>query len=85
MKKLWKDSLTLRENLQRRMPKLARQYFDEGREALAPGTDWTEMHQFRLQTKRFRYTLEIFQGAVRSRNSEAHRVAEAGPDLSRRH
>ena len=61
MKALWKDSLTLRENLQRRMPKLARRYFDEGDRALAEGTDWEQMHQFRLQTKRFRYTLETFR------------------------
>lgn len=61
MKKLWKDHLTLQQNLRRRMPKLARQYFDEGRDALAPGTAWTDMHKFRLRTKRFRYTLEIFK------------------------
>ncbi|HYI95349.1 MAG TPA: CHAD domain-containing protein [Bryobacteraceae bacterium] len=61
MKALWKDSLTLRDNLQRRMPKLARRYFDKGDKALAEGTDWEEMHQFRLQTKRFRYTLETFR------------------------
>ncbi len=61
MKALWKDSLNLRENLQRRMPKLARRYFDEGDKALAEGTDWDQMHQFRLQTKRFRYTLETFR------------------------
>lgn len=61
MKKCWKESLTLQQNLRRRMPKLARQYFDEGRDALAPGTSWKQMHKFRLRTKRFRYTLEIFK------------------------
>jgi CHAD domain-containing protein len=61
MKKLWKDSLTLQQNLCKRMPKLAREYFDEGRDALAPGTAWKQMHKFRLRTKRFRYTLEIFK------------------------
>ena len=61
MKKPWKDHMSLQQNLRRRMPKLARQYFDEGRDALAPGTAWADVHQFRLRTKRFRYTLETFK------------------------
>lgn len=61
MKTLWKDSLTLKENLQKRMPKLAKEYFKEGRQALTPGASWEHMHQFRLLTKRFRYTLETFR------------------------
>ena len=61
MKRLWKDKLTLRDNLRRRMPKMAKQYFEEGRQALAPGSSWEEMHEFRLRTKRFRYTLETFR------------------------
>ena len=85
MKKLWKDHLTLQQNLRRRMPKLARQYFDEGRDALAPGTAWTDMHKFRLRTKRFvtrsRYSRTLYV----PRHAEAHRVSEAGSNLSRRH
>ena len=61
MKKLWKDKLTLQENLKKRMPKLAKRYFKQGRAALTPGTSWEEMHEFRLLTKRFRYTLETFK------------------------
>jgi CHAD domain-containing protein len=61
MKKRWQDHLTLQQNLRKQMPKLARRYFDEGRDALAPGTAWADMHQFRLRTKRFRYTLETFK------------------------
>jgi CHAD domain-containing protein len=61
MKSLWKESLTLRDNLRRRMPKLAKNYFAWGDEALAEGTNWGDMHRFRLQTKRFRYTLETFR------------------------
>lgn len=61
MKRLWKDSLNLQENLRKRMPKLAAAYFEDGRKALAPGTSWDEMHAFRLRTKRFRYTLETFR------------------------
>lgn len=61
MKKLWRETLNLQGNLRRRMPKLAKRYFEAGREALTPGTSWEEMHAFRLQTKRFRYTLETFR------------------------
>ena len=62
-KKLWKGKQSLGENLRRRLPELARDYFAAGRVALAPGTTWDEMHQFRLATKRFRYTLESFRDA----------------------
>jgi CHAD domain-containing protein len=61
MKKLWKNNLTLQQNVRKRLPKLARRYLEEGRDALAPGTAWKQMHKFRLHTKRFRYTLETFQ------------------------
>src|SRR5688572_5291063 len=30
---------------------------------MTPETSWEEMHTFRLQTKRFRYTLEVFSDA----------------------
>jgi CHAD domain-containing protein len=63
MKNLWKDNMTLRRNLQRRFPKIVREYFAAGRAALEPGKTWTEMHQFRLESKRFRYTLELFRPA----------------------
>lgn len=61
MKQLWKDSLDLRDNLRRRMPELTAEYFADGRQALAPGVAWEEMHAFRLRTKRYRYTLETFR------------------------
>ena len=63
MKRLWKDSLNVRENLRKRMPKFTAAYFEDGRHALSPGRDWEEMHAFRLRTKRFRYTLEMFRDA----------------------
>lgn len=62
-KKLWKRSLPIRDNLRRRLPAMALEYFDAGRVALAPGKTWDEMHQFRRATKRFRYMLEIFRPA----------------------
>ena len=62
-KKLWKRSRTIGDNLRKRLPRMATDYFDAGRIALAPGKTWDEMHQFRLATKRFRYMLEIFRPA----------------------
>jgi CHAD domain-containing protein len=59
-KKPWKKSRSLRENLRTHMPKLVRRYFGAGSEAMTVGTTWEDMHSFRLRTKRFRYTLEIF-------------------------
>ena len=62
-KKLWKRSRTIGDNLRKRLPRMATEYFDAGRIALAPGKTWEEMHKFRLATKRFRYMLEIFRPA----------------------
>lgn len=63
MKKLWKPKKTLQQNLHRKLPAMAASYFEAGREAMAPETTWETMHQFRLATKRFRYTLETFREA----------------------
>jgi CHAD domain-containing protein len=61
--KQWKRKLDLRDNLQRRLPLLAAEYFQAGRDALGADSNWEQMHRFRLLTKRFRYTLEIFDKA----------------------
>jgi CHAD domain-containing protein len=59
-KKRWDDRLSLHENLRARLPKMARKYLTRGAQALRSNSDWEELHQFRLATKRIRYTLEIF-------------------------
>ncbi|MGH9630867.1 MAG: CHAD domain-containing protein [Bryobacteraceae bacterium] len=61
MKKLWDDDKALAENLQKRLPKLTAKFFKKGRRAMQSGTSWAEIHKFRLETKRFRYTLELFR------------------------
>ena len=60
-KKLWKNKLGLADNLRRTLPELARKYFTAGRDAMQEKRTWEDMHEFRLLTKRFRYTLEIFR------------------------
>ena len=83
--KLWKRKQTLRDNLQQRLPALAVDYFEAGRAGLAEGTAWSDMHQFRLATKRFRYTLEIFESAYGPGLQPADRSASFHPDAARRH
>jgi len=61
--KKWKGKKDLRENLRSGIPGMIDDYFNAGQTALALGTSWDEMHRFRLLTKRFRYTLEIFRPA----------------------
>lgn len=61
--KPWKGKLPLQENLKIRAPEMVTEYFEAGRRAFTPGTSWDDMHQFRLATKRFRYTLEILRPA----------------------
>jgi CHAD domain-containing protein len=43
------------------LPKMARKYFEAGRKAIDGKRPPEELHGFRLETKRFRYTLELFR------------------------
>jgi|SRR5580658_6990892 CHAD domain-containing protein len=43
------------------LPKMARKYFQAGRDAVSEKRPSDELHAFRLETKRFRYTLELFR------------------------
>ena len=43
------------------LPKLAKKYFQAGRDAVSEKRPPDELHAFRLETKRFRYTLELFR------------------------
>ena len=40
---------------------MARKYFEAGRKAIEGKRPPEELHRFRLKTKRFRYTLELFR------------------------
>ena len=57
----WNDKRSLIDNLAREMPRTLAKYFDRGNKALAEKASWEEMHEFRLATKRMRYTLELFR------------------------
>lgn len=49
------------ENARTLLPKMARRYFEAGRKAIDHKTPPEDLHAFRLETKRFRYTLELFR------------------------
>jgi CHAD domain-containing protein len=61
MNKPWNDQSGIRENLQARLPKIVAAFFRRGRKAMKPSRAWDDMHEFRLSTKEFRYTLELFR------------------------
>jgi len=49
------------ENARALLPKMARKYFDAGRKFLGGKRPPEELHDFRMETKRFRYTMELFR------------------------
>ena len=67
----WEGAKSVAENAREKLPELARGFFEAGR-ALEKGKPSLEaLHRFRLLTKRFRYTLELFRSCY-------------GPGLARR-
>lgn len=65
IKKDWSEKLLVEHdgdlNLDPDLRTWTKQWFARGRIAAAPGSTHRAMHQFRLETKRFRYTIEILQ------------------------
>jgi CHAD domain-containing protein len=51
---------SVEENARRLLPEMVEDLFRMGQEASRPDTSQQRMHQFRLKTKRVRYTLELF-------------------------
>jgi CHAD domain-containing protein len=57
---------TVGEGACRELPRAAQLFFRRGDQAVATGRTAEQLHQFRLATKKFRYTFEIFAGLYRS-------------------
>ena len=57
----WKLDQSLEANLGRLLPALAQEFFASGEAAISAHASYQTLHRFRLQAKRFRYTLELFQ------------------------
>ncbi len=57
----WKPSQNAGENAKARLPKLVQEYFRAGRKAVKQGKTAKQLHRFRVETKQFRYALELFR------------------------
>jgi CHAD domain-containing protein len=56
----WEATKPAIENARRALPRLARKFFKAGTRAACEDASFRELHAFRLETKRFRYIVEIF-------------------------
>jgi len=56
----WKLSHNAMENAGAKLPRLAEKYFRAGREAAEKENTPKQLHRFRIETKQFRYSLELF-------------------------
>lgn len=63
MKKIkfkWNEAEPLAANVRAQLTRASNAYFEAGRETIRPDATPKDLHEFRLHTKRFRYTLELF-------------------------
>ena len=58
---VWDVKKSASKNAAQKLPRLAGQYFNAGRELVNGHRSLEALHQFRLETKRLRYTLELFK------------------------
>jgi hypothetical protein len=58
---VWNSKLSAAENAKAVLPGLASHFFAAGRRLAARPVSPKKLHQFRLETKRFRYSLELFR------------------------
>ena len=57
----WQIDLPVAKNAAAQLPALVVPYFEAGRKAFGPHPSPEVLHRFRIETKRFRYSLELFQ------------------------
>ena len=60
-KLVWDEALSAAQNAGYRLPALAQNYFERGRAVAGADATPDALHDFRLRTKRLRYTLEMFR------------------------
>lgn len=58
---LWDGASSAAENAYRALPPLAADLFASGEKAADKGSTHQDLHKFRVEAKRFRYTLELFR------------------------
>ncbi len=57
----WDENATAAGNARRVLPAMARAWFEQGASAARETSGPRTLHEFRLKTKHFRYTLEMFR------------------------
>jgi CHAD domain-containing protein len=57
----WSPAASVTENAAGSLPRVVRRYFAAGRNMTGGKPSGRKLHQLRLETKRFRYTLELFR------------------------
>src|SRR5436190_19829563 len=75
----WEGRKTVAENASSKLPELALGFFETGHKLAAENNSFKALHRFRLLTKRFRYTLELFvpcYGPGLARRIEALRMLQ---------
>jgi len=60
MKLAWKEDDAVIVNVREQLPAMALRYFEAGQQLIAQDSSPKLLHRFRLRTKHFRYTLELF-------------------------
>jgi CHAD domain-containing protein len=58
---VWDAKMSASANAALKLPALAVRYFRTGRQLLSGNVSFDALHRFRLETKRFRYTVELFR------------------------
>jgi CHAD domain-containing protein len=76
----WNIDENPQENLRRILPALTDEFFDAGANAAVPAATLPNLHRFRLNSKRFRYTLELFEGFYGAEMSRAAIVLKGVQD-----
>lgn len=56
----WNETATAKSNAYEQLPRMMEKYFKAGRQAVRGRKTPTELHRFRVRTKRLRYALEMF-------------------------
>ena len=77
----WKLDQSLDANLSRALPALVEEFFDSGQAAISAHASYQKLHQFRLQAKRFRYTLELFERFYGSEMPQGTEILKQLQDL----
>ena len=76
----WNSRKSPAENARAVLPTLARDYFDLGQKAAELKVSASRLHAFRLASKRFRYTLEMFESVygpgLGARLKQVHRIQQ---------